>query len=105
MPSVQAVTDALDQKQLLRVLSEYRRGDFSVRMPSDLAGLPGKICDALNDTIARNEKLAREIERLSNVVGKGGNIKQRASLPNAEGAWADQVAAVNMLISDLVSRR
>ena len=102
MPSVEAVTDALDQKQLLRVLSDYRRGDFSVRMPSDLAGLPGKICDALNDTIARNERLAREIERLSNVVGKGGNIKQRASLPNAEGAWADQVAALNMLISDLV---
>jgi len=102
MPSVEAVTDVLDQKRLLRVLSDYRRGDFSVRMPSDLAGLPGKICDALNDTIARNQKLAREIERLSNVVGKGGNIKQRASLPNAEGAWADQVDAVNMLISDLV---
>jgi HAMP domain-containing protein/CheY-like chemotaxis protein/signal transduction histidine kinase len=102
MPSVEAVTDVLDQRRLLRVLSDYRRGDFSVRMPSDLAGLPGKICDALNDTIARNQKLAREIERLSNVVGKGGNIKQRASLPNAEGAWTDQVDALNMLISDLV---
>ncbi len=102
MPSVEAVTDVLDQRRLLRVLSDYRRGDFSVRMPSDLAGLPGKICDALNDTIARNQRLAREIERLSNVVGKGGNIKQRASLPNAEGAWTDQVDALNMLISDLV---
>jgi HAMP domain-containing protein/CheY-like chemotaxis protein/signal transduction histidine kinase len=102
MPSAEAVTDVLDQKRLLRVLTDYRRGDFSVRMPSDLAGLPGKICDALNDTIQRNEKLAREIERLSNVVGKGGNIKQRASLPNAEGAWAAEVDALNMLISDLV---
>jgi len=102
MPSAEAVTDSLDQKRLLRVLTDYRRGDFSVRMPSDLAGLPGKICDALNDSIARNEKLAREIERLSHVVGKGGNIKQRASLPNAEGAWAAEVDALNMLVSDLV---
>ncbi len=102
MPSVEAVADVLDQKRLLRVLLDYRRGDFSVRMPSDLDGLPGKICDALNDTIARNQKLAREIDRLSNVVGKAGNIKQRAALPNAEGAWAEQVNALNMLISDLV---
>jgi len=94
MPSVEAVTDVLDQKRLLRVLSDYKRGDFSVRMPADLTGLPGKICDALNDTIERNQKLAREIARLSNVVGKGGNIKQRASLPGAEGSWAEEVRPV-----------
>ncbi len=102
MPSVETATDLLDQKRLLKVLADYRRGDFSARMPADRAGLAGKICDALNEAIERNERLVRELERLSSVVGKAGNIKQRASLPNAEGAWSTAVDAVNTLVSDLV---
>ena len=97
-----APTDTLDQKRLLKVLSDYRRGDFSARMPSDRTGLAGKIYDALNEAIERNEKLARELERLSNVVGKAGNIKQRASMPSAEGQWANAIESVNTLVSDLV---
>ena len=77
-----APTDTLDQKRLLKVLSDYRRGDFSPRMPSDRTGIAGKICDALNEAIDRNEKLVKELERLSNVVGKAGNIKQRAAMPS-----------------------
>jgi HAMP domain-containing protein/CheY-like chemotaxis protein/signal transduction histidine kinase len=102
MPTPAPASDTLDQKRLLKVLSNYRRGDFSARMPADRTGLSGKICDALNDSIERNEKLVRELDRLSNVVGKAGNIKQRASMPQAEGAWATAVDAVNMLVSDLV---
>src|SRR5688572_29283297 len=97
-----AATDTLDLKRLLKVLTDYRRGDFSTRMPADRTGIAGKICDTLNDAIERNEKLVKELERLSNVVGKAGNIKQRASLPNAEGEWAAATDAVNMLVSDLV---
>src|SRR5687768_7442725 len=81
MPPTAIGTDALDQKRLLKVLSDYRRGDFSARMPPDRTGLAGKICDALNDAIERNDKLVRELDRLSTVVGKAGNIKQRAALP------------------------
>ncbi len=94
--------DTLDQKRLLKVLSSYRRGDFSPRMPVDRTGASGKICDALNDAIERSDRLVRELERLSNVVGKAGNIRQRASLPHAEGAWATAVDSVNTLVSDLV---
>ena len=102
MPSVASATETLDQKRLLKVLTDYRRGDFSARMPDDRTGLAGKICDALNDVISRNEKLVRELERLSTVVGKAGNIKQRASLPTAEGQWATAIDSVNALVSDLV---
>src|SRR5688572_25556885 len=97
-----AATDTLDLKRLLKVLTDYRRGDFSTRMPADRTGIAGKICDTLNEAIERNEKLVRELERLSNVVGKAGNIKQRASLTNADGAWATAVDSVNTLVSDLV---
>ena len=102
MPTPVKDTDTLDQKRLLKVLSDYRRGDFSSRMPADRTGVAGKICDALNDSIDRSDKLVRELERLSSVVGKAGNIRQRASLPNAEGTWANAVEAVNTLVSDLV---
>jgi len=100
--SAEIGTDVLDPKELLKVLANYRRGDFSARMPADRTGLAGKICDALNESIERNDKLVRELERLSHVVGKAGNIKQRASLPGAEGSWATAVDAVNTLVSDLV---
>ena len=75
MRTTAAGTDALDQKLLLSVLSNYERGDFTVRMPEDGTGLAGKICDALNCTIERNERLVKELERLSTVVGKAGNVK------------------------------
>ena len=58
--------------------------------------------DALNEAIERNEKLVKELERLSNVVGKAGNVKQRAALPSAEGQWATAIDSVNTLVSDLV---
>ena len=89
MATAAATTETLDQKRLLKVLTDYRRGDFSTRMPADRTGVAGKICDALNDAIERNEKLVKELERLSNVVGKAGNIRQRATMPNAEGQWAN----------------
>jgi HAMP domain-containing protein/CheY-like chemotaxis protein/GAF domain-containing protein len=95
-------TDVLDQKRLAKVLADYRRGDFSVRMPSDRTGLAGKICDALNDAIERNERLESELRRISNVVGKAGNVKQRAQLANAEGGWESAIESVNTLVSDLV---
>src|ERR687896_829006 len=95
-------TDTLDHRVLFGVLAEYQRGNFTVRMPDDRTGVAGKICDALNDCIERNERLVKELERLSNVVGKAGNIKQRASLPNAEGQWSMAIESVNTLVSDLV---
>src|SRR5688572_2892407 len=63
-------TDTVDQRLLFSVLAEYQRGNFAVRMPDDRTGLAGKICDALNATIERNERLVKELERLSTVVGK-----------------------------------
>nr|MBA3270460.1 HAMP domain-containing protein [Acidobacteriota bacterium] len=103
MPTAAAPTgDVLDQKRLLKLLTDYRRGDFSVRMPGDRTGIAGKIYDALNEVIERNQRLTSELQRLSNVVGKAGNIKQRASLPAAEGDWNAAVESVNALVSDLV---
>ncbi|MBD0364267.1 MAG: HAMP domain-containing protein, partial [Coleofasciculus sp. C3-bin4] len=95
-------TDNLDPKQLLRTLAAVKKGDFSVRMPIDQTGMAGKIADTLNDVIELNQRMALELERISTVVGKEGQITQRASLSGAGGSWTASVNSVNTLITDLV---
>ncbi|XQQ05465.1 MAG: HAMP domain-containing protein [Leptolyngbya sp. IPPAS B-1204] len=104
MPTAQAPsdTDSLDLKQLLRTLTEVKKGNFSVRMPIDQTGIAGKIADALNDIIEMNERMTDELERISTVVGKEGKINERASLGSARGSWRASVDSINTLITDLV---
>ena len=52
-------TDNLDPKELLRTLVAVKKGDFTVRMPSDQTGIAGKIADTLNDMIEMNERMGR----------------------------------------------
>src|SRR5262245_33059587 len=95
-------TADLFSRQLLAAMLSFREGNFSVRLPSDLVGVNGKIADAFNDIAAVSERRARETARVSRSVGKEGKLKQRMSVPGVTGGWADEVAAINMLIDDLV---
>src|SRR5690606_16304050 len=52
---IEQLTGILDKKELLRILSEVKNGNFKVRMPIDHVGLSGKICDTINDIIEMNE--------------------------------------------------
>jgi HAMP domain-containing protein/CheY-like chemotaxis protein/signal transduction histidine kinase len=93
--------DALDQRQLLRALRAVRKGDFSVRLPADLTGLAGEIAGAFNEVVELNERTAKEIRRISTVVGRDGRIGQRASLGEVSGSWAGEISSINALIGDL----
>ncbi|HEY7287699.1 MAG TPA: HAMP domain-containing protein, partial [Vicinamibacterales bacterium] len=88
--------------ELLAALLSLRNGDFSVRLPSDLTGVNGKIADTFNEIASVSERRARETARMARMVGKEGKLKQRMSVPGVVGGWADEVAAINMLIDDLV---
>jgi signal transduction histidine kinase/CheY-like chemotaxis protein len=89
----------LDPRELLKVLRQFRKGDFSARMPMDRVGLSGKIYDAINDVIELNERLTKELDRVSTVVGKEGKIRHRVSIPNAVGGWAQSVESVNLALT------
>src|SRR5437867_7827721 len=89
-------------RELLAAMIAFRDGDFTVRLPSDLVGVDGKIADAFNEIAAVSERRALETARVSRTVGKEGKLKQRMTVPGVVGGWADEVAAVNMLIDDLV---
>jgi len=95
-------TDDTFPVQLLSALVAFRNGDFSVRMPSNRTGVDGKIADAFNEIALVSERRAREAARVSNAVGREGRLKQRMTVPGAIGGWADEVAAINTLIDDLV---
>ncbi|MET0621947.1 MAG: HAMP domain-containing protein [Pyrinomonadaceae bacterium] len=101
MSNQQVPTDSLDTKQLLSALMSFKRGDFSARLPTEWTGVAGKIADTFNDVIELNEKMAKELARVSRVVGKEGKITQRASMPTAGGAWEELADSVNTLIDDM----
>ena len=89
-------------RQLLAAMLAFRNGNFAARMPPDLTGVEGKIADAFNEIAAVSQRRALETARVSRVVGKEGKLKQRMTVPGVVGGWADEVAAINMLIDDLV---
>jgi HAMP domain-containing protein/signal transduction histidine kinase/DNA-binding response OmpR family regulator len=91
---------SVDDRITLRVLAAVQHGDFSVRMPTDWSGSSGKVAAAINDIIESNQRLEREIRRLSRNAGKEGQLK-RAPVGHVGRAWAPTLEAVNDLIEDL----
>ena len=45
----------LDRAELLKALRQFKRGDFSVRMPLNLTGIDGEIAQAFNDVVELEE--------------------------------------------------
>ena len=89
-------------RQLLAALLEFRDGNFAVRMPSGLTGLDGKLADTFNDIASNADRRARDVARVSRMVGKEGVLKERLNVTGMIGTRADEVAAINTLIDDLV---
>ncbi|MBI2510332.1 MAG: HAMP domain-containing protein, partial [Opitutae bacterium] len=92
----------LDRKQLANALSSLRRGDFSVRMAPGLKGADGDIAEEFNALVEINQRLVQELDRISQNVGKQGQISQRANIGKVSGAWQDAISSVNSLVNDLV---
>ena len=95
-------TDANGLTELLRALQAMRVGDFSVRMAGDRVGIIGKIADTFNEIVANNERMARQLERVGQVVGKEGRTRQRVRFGQSDGAWGEMETSVNSLIDDLL---
>ncbi len=94
-------SEILDRRQLLKAIREFRNGDFSVRLPFDLTGIDGEIALAFNEVAQLAGNMTSEFARISDAVGKEGQISQRARVDNATGSWRVKVDAVNALVADL----
>src|SRR4051812_1474449 len=113
-------------RSLLRALSAVRHGDFSARLPFELApGLPANVAASahvgagagaeqavaqlmaaiareFNSVVALNEAFASQMVRVERVVGREGRMTERASLGEQSGGWAASIGSINALIGDLV---
>ena len=88
--------------ELLTALQAMQSGDFSIRMPGDSVGIEGKIADTFNEIIAANQRMAKQLERVGEVVGREGKTKQRVKFGVSSGAWVEMENSINTLIDDLV---
>ena len=100
MPT-QTQTDSLNTKLLLKTLVAFKKGNFQVRLPGEWTGEAGKIADTLNEIIELSDQTAKEVERISRVVGREGKIMHRATVPGAAGSWLRLVDSTNLLIDDM----
>jgi HAMP domain-containing protein len=88
---------------LIVALTKLREGDFSVRLELDSRDSRDKeIAKLFNQVVTLNETITDEVNRVAQVVGKEGEITQRAKVRGAAGGWQVKLNAVNGLIDDMV---
>src|SRR3954462_12827086 len=94
----------LDRAELLKALRQFKRGDFTVRMPLNLTGIDGEIAQAFNDVVELEEAKAAEIARIAELVGKEGQFNQRMSVPGEAGGWGEVIGSINVLVNDVMQQ-
>ena len=95
-------TSPTELQNLLQSLRAMRSGDFSVRMGVEQDGILGKIADTFNDIVASNERMAQQLERVGQVVGREGKTRHRVKFGLSNGAWGEMESSINTLIDDLL---
>jgi HAMP domain-containing protein/CheY-like chemotaxis protein/signal transduction histidine kinase len=87
---------------ILQQMQAMRDGDFSVRLPGSWTGLSGKMADTFNEIAMANQRIAKELRRVGQVVGKKGRTRERARFDESRGAWGEIEDSVNTLVEDLL---
>jgi HAMP domain-containing protein/CheY-like chemotaxis protein/signal transduction histidine kinase len=95
-------TAPFDLNNLLSALQAMKVGDFTVRMAGNQVGIEGKIADTFNEIVAANERMAKQVEQVGQVVGREGKTRQRVRLGLSGGSWHEMESSVNTLIDDLL---
>jgi signal transduction histidine kinase/HAMP domain-containing protein/CheY-like chemotaxis protein len=98
----QRAADEAVLEDLLQTLKAARAGDFSARLNTRRRDLLGEIAAELNELVATNQRMAKELVRVGRIIGREGRMTERAALADARGAWATSIDSVNALIDDLV---
>jgi HAMP domain-containing protein/signal transduction histidine kinase/CheY-like chemotaxis protein len=91
------------REDLIAALTRLRDGDFSVRMSARSRDPRDReIAKLFNEAVGFNDSISQEFARLAKVVGKEGEISQRARVKGAKGGWQSKLNAVNELVDDMV---
>jgi HAMP domain-containing protein/CheY-like chemotaxis protein/signal transduction histidine kinase len=103
--SIVTLTDEGDETSRMKVLLQALRaivnGDFSIRLDFSRDQVMAEIATAYNDMANLNSRVTDEFIRISEVVGREGNMTERASVANLAGGWQVQIESLNSLIVNL----
>jgi HAMP domain-containing protein/CheY-like chemotaxis protein/signal transduction histidine kinase len=95
-------TPTVGMDALLAALQAVRAGDFSVRLPGNETGIPGKIADIFNEIVSANARMALELEQVGEIIGREGRTGKRIRFDVVSGSWGDMESSINTLIDDLL---
>jgi methyl-accepting chemotaxis protein len=105
MSPVVTLTDNGDEASrmqvLLQAIQAIVNGDFSIRLDFSRDQVMTEISEAYNDVANLNGRVTDEFIRISEVVGREGNMTERASVKNLVGGWQIQIESLNSLIVNL----
>ena len=94
---------SLDVHELLDALQAMRAGDFSVRLPGRALGRGGAESPTPSTTSSPpTQRMAQQLERVGQVVGREGKTRTRVRFGLSNGAWGEMEDSVNTLIDDLL---
>ena len=100
--AAQLAGDALDRRALLSALTRWptatSRSAFPATGPASTARSP----TASTTSSPPTSKMAKELARVGQVVGREGKTRQRMSFDRSGGAWGEMQVSFNTLIDDLV---
>ncbi|HUJ56957.1 MAG TPA: HAMP domain-containing protein, partial [Kofleriaceae bacterium] len=93
--------ELIDRRELLAALRAFRRGDFTVKLREDVAGVDGQIAETFNELVDMVRVIKDEAADVSTAVGKHGQAARRVRRFTATGGWSQYVTSVNEVIEDL----
>jgi hypothetical protein len=93
MSPIVTLTDDGDESSRMQVLLQATRaivnGDFSIRLDFSRDQVMTEIAEAYNDVANLNGRVTDEFIRISEVVGREGNMTERASVKKSDWRVAD----------------
>jgi HAMP domain-containing protein/CheY-like chemotaxis protein/signal transduction histidine kinase len=91
----------LPRRQLLSALRALKRGDFTTRLPEDLTGIDGHICEVFNEVVLTASHLCEEAAIVQDAVRNEGRSRRRLRRTAFAGGWREVVSHVNESLDEM----
>src|SRR5260221_411199 len=93
----------LDRGELLKALRQFKRGDFSIRMPLNLTGIDGEIAQAFNDVVnSMDAKLTGQVRNSADVTTAvaRGDLSKKITV-DVKGEILELKNTINTMVDQL----
>ena len=91
-------------QQATAFINELKKGNFKAKFDFKgitLTGEIAKVTDDLSDMRDVIEAVINEVNRVVNLAGKEGQLRERLKMTNMEGSWKELVDSLNSLLENI----